>query len=297
MEIPVISRMSDLEASISSLNSPASFISRFLSLLDLGKSSNSSPHRFWKWGALFIALLYTFTSIASRLKILALHHWRSRRPFASLSNPLLSINLYDDDVSSDDEVDGGSDEDHARPPCSSDSEDEDEFEHDLLRRRGKLRRRRQRSFGERLPSLTDLLTCNGVVKLWEDTFSTTASKSDTISILDLDKNSMIGSILGRFPAVAMPSPSVVLSAVSDNCGKLGVKLWDVRARRRRPAVQAEWRTRRPVKAVVGVGAGGVNKIYVRGEVEGEELVGDMRNVNSPLSDFTEYDEDTLWGAR
>ncbi|GAB2297029.1 hypothetical protein Dimus_031133 [Dionaea muscipula] len=299
MEIPVISRMSDLEDTITSLNSPPRFFYRILSLFELGKSSQS--HGILKWAALFIALIYTFSNIASRFKILILQHYCKSNVLASLSNPL-TADLDDDVSSSDDDED---DDDETCSSCSSEEDGEEEMQQDsrvadnsrsnyrvYAGQNGKLRRRGRGGFGEGLSSLSELLTCNGVVKLWDETF---CDRDDTISIVGVDWNSENGSVSGKIPAVGVPSGAIV-STVSNSHGNVGVNLWDMRNWRRVPAVNAEWKMRRQCQSVVvGVGAGGVENIYVCNEVAGEEeFVGDMRKVNSPLQDLTECEERSRW---
>lgn len=273
MEVPIISRIN-----------PTFFISR---LIDLFKSSASPQRSTLKWAALLLVFLFfTFTNIASRLKLLLFH------PFSPISKtPLSSINLYDDDVSDDDDSPRSSDED------KDDDEDEDEFEKAFPKKgdydfgytegqKGKFTRCRRGSFGKSITSLTELLTGN-VVKFWDD--------YDYDHGYDSDSDYNHGPFSGGFAAVASPA-GVVVSADTGDYNKLGVNLWDARVRRRRPAVHAEWSRRRPTTSVVGVGVG-EGKIYVSDDVEGERLVGDMRMVDSPLTfDDVEDDDDAWWDA-
>ncbi|GMH27499.1 hypothetical protein Nepgr_029342 [Nepenthes gracilis] len=306
MEIPMIARISDLESSMNYLNNP-SFFTRLISIFEF--ESFPLPPKFWRWGAFIIALVYAFSSVAHKFKILILQHRKS--------GPLASEPLSTD---SDDESYGAEEEDDddgGRSSCSSDDENdeaasssyenitkfEDDFRvagssnfnrNELSSRKFQLHRRR--SFCNNF-SLSELLSGKSIVKRWDglglgvdlDVSSVTA-----ISILDLNKNTKIGSIFGQRSAVPTPSPAVILSAIAENDRKLGVNLWDTRIRQRTAAVYAEWRLQRPGTAIT-VKAGGIDKIYVRANAS-KNIIGDVRKVNWPLDISTEYDEDSWWDA-
>ncbi|GAB4840307.1 hypothetical protein Ancab_021073 [Ancistrocladus abbreviatus] len=288
--------MSDLEESMNSLNNP-SFISRILSILEIPVSSQA--HRFCKYGALLLVLVYAFSSVAYRIKFLFLQ----RRASKSSSSEALLPDYSDDEIYSDDEEEDDVDEEEEESSSSSEDESDErkssyqnltKFEEDyrvagstnLSESEGQnskftLRRRRSGIGGGDGFSFSELLDSKSVVKLFDDS----SSDGNTKSIFSL-------------AAVAMSSPAVIVSASgSENGGKLlGVNAWDMRMRRRIPAIHAEWRPRESgTGTVVGVNAGGVDKIYVRDDLC-SDLVGDMRKVNSPLEDVTEYDEETWWDA-
>ncbi|GAB4828847.1 hypothetical protein Ancab_018507 [Ancistrocladus abbreviatus] len=310
MDIPIISRMSDLEASINSLKDP-SFISRIIAILEFG---SSQAHRFWKYGALLVALVYAFSSVASRIKIFILQH----RKIMSSTSQTLSTDYSDDEAYSDDDDDDDDDEEAEESSCSSEDEidyrkssyqDLTRFEEEfrvagvsnLRESEGQSRkfmlRRRRSGIGSEGFSFSEVFNCKSVVKLFDDS----SSNGNTISIFDLNKSAKISSIFGILPAVTMSSPAVIVSASRSKKDEklLGVNVWDVRMRRRVPAVHAEWRPRRTGSVpVVGVSAGGVDKIFVSDDVS-QDFIGDMRKVNSPLEDVTEYDKhttDAWWDA-
>ena len=102
MEIPVINRISDFEAGISSLNNP-SFLSQVYALSGIEKIYQA--YSFWKWGALILALLASLSTIINKLKILII---RFRQHHSLPSQPLLYDTDFDTDTdsscaSSDDE--------------------------------------------------------------------------------------------------------------------------------------------------------------------------------------------------
>jgi len=254
-----------------------SLISRIFSLFEFGKLS--VPHRFWKWGALFLALVYAFTSMAYRIKSLILHYHNKSKSLLAATEPLLPS--FDDDFCSDDEesddVCSSSDgEAEDEEPISS-SEDLNRFDEDFrvkgnfgestLRKR-KFKIRRRRSIGDDF-SLSDLVNGNGVVKLWDSSF------------------------LGEFPAVST-SPAVIFSAGAGNDGVLGLGLWDFRTSRRKPAVQAEWQSDGRGR-VVGIDGGRSGEVYVRDDAR-RMAVGDVRKLNTPLENSTASEEDTWWDA-
>lgn len=276
MEIPVINRMTELEASISSLNNP-SLISRLISTLEL---DSSLPFEFCKWGALFLTLLYAFTTFAYKIKILVLHfHSKSKSLLSSVSDPLQSH--FDDEFSTDD--------DENDDVCSSSDDDDEEEEvtasscDDLTRfgedfrvkgssgnfsekypwRKRKLALRRRRSIGDNF-SLSELVNANGVVKLWESSI----------------------------PAVSF-SPTVTFTAGAGEDGKFGLALWDLRMKWESPTVQADWKSDRRGRAVgVSIDCGRTGKVYVRDGRSMGLTVGDVRMADTPLENLTESGEAT-----
>lgn len=218
--------------------------------------------------------------MAYRIKFLILHYHNKSKSLLAATEPLLPN--FDDDFCSDDDE---KDDVCSSSASSSDGEQEDEdpissFE-DLTRfdedfgvkgsfglRKQKFNIRRRRSIGDDF-SLSDLVNGNGVVKLWDSSF------------------------LGDLPAMTV-SPAVIFSAGSGDDGVLGLGLWDFRTSRRKPSVQAEWRSDRRGR-VVGVDGGGTGEVYVRDDARGM-AVGDVRKLNTPLEKSTATQDDTWWDA-
>lgn len=218
--------------------------------------------------------------MAYRIKFLILHYHNKSKSLLAATEPLLPN--FDDDFCSDDDE---KDDVCSSSASSSDGEQEDEdpissFE-DLTRfdedfgvkgsfglRKQKFNIRRRRSIGDDF-SLSDLVNGNGVVKLWDSSF------------------------LGDLPAMTV-SPAVIFSAGSGDDGVLGLGLWDFRTSRRKPSVQAEWRSDRRGR-VVGVDGGGTGEVYVRDDARGM-VVGDVRKLNTPLEKSTATQDDTWWDA-
>ncbi|GMH01905.1 hypothetical protein Nepgr_003744 [Nepenthes gracilis] len=299
MGIPIIG---GLEAIVSSLNN-ASSISRLLSNFEFTKFLRSDE--FWKWGAFILALVYASSRVAYKIKILIIQHLKAK----SLASEPLVADSSDESCSAEEE----DDDDGASSSCSSDEENYDaassshknltKLEEDFRvagssnfsqneghSRKFKLRRRR--SFISNF-SLSELLNRKSVVKLWDGLglrVDPADCSDDTISIFDLNKNMEIGSILGKWSAVAPPSPAVIISAIPENDTKLGVNLWDTRIGRRTAAMSAEWRLKRPA-STIAVNAGGIDKSYVRYNLS-RNLIGDVRKMNSPMDNPANFDEDT-----
>lgn len=268
MEIPVLNRMTDFEASINSLNKPT---------LELDFVNFSLPIQFCKWGALFLALAYAFTSFAYKVKILILHFNRkSKSLLATASDPFLS-HFSDEFSSSDDENDDvcsssdDNDDEKEEKSTSSSYDDLTRFNEDFRVKGGfcnfgenqgqnrKFRLRRRRSIaGDNFSLLSDLVSGNGVVKLWES----------------------------GIPSVSI-SPAVIFTAGAGEDGKFGLGLWDFRTRLESPAVQAEWRSDRRGKAV-GIDTGRTGKVYVSDDVSMGLSVGDVRRLDTPLEYLTEF---------
>ena len=210
MEIPVINRMTD------SLHNP-SFISRISSTLELGKLSNA--HRLWKWGALFLALVYAFSSIINKFKLLMLYFHNKSKSLLAASEPLLA--QFDDAFLTDDDE---NDDVYSISATSSD-EDEDDKDEDIIeefsrfddddfnvkgsfrsfsenpRKKGKFKLlRRRRSFVENF-SLSDFSNGNGVVKLWDGLDLGLVEVHDAFSFLDLD-NYENGKVIEGIPAAS-----------------------------------------------------------------------------------------------
>ena len=270
-----------------------SVLSRLLPISQISRQSS-----LWKWGALILALLATFTSVIHRIKILII---RLRKHTSLAAQPLLSE--PDDGEFSDSEDDdtcasASSDDDDDAAESISLMEDEQNArvgycEDEPQSRKTNLRTRR--SIGDLL-SLSEWTNGKSVVKLW-DGLSFDNSCGSLISISDLNKDFNISSLLGgtcRFPAVSMSSPAVMVSAITENARSTALRVWDTRVGRQIPAMFGEWRPQMGKR--VSVRTGGIEKVYVRDDVTGELTVGDMRNVSAPLRNVTGCDGETLWDA-
>ncbi|KAL4281448.1 hypothetical protein GQ457_03G007250 [Hibiscus cannabinus] len=300
MEIPVINRISDFEASISSLNNP-SFLSQVYALSGIQKLYQA--YDFWKWGALILALLASVSTIINRLKILII---RFRLNHSLPNQPLLYGTDFDTDTDS--------------PSCSS-SDDEGEYGQPSIsqtwrqvdedfRVRGSghftLRKRRS-SMGDLFSWAEELTSGKSVVKLWDNLglgFRLDLDESDNVlNVYEANREAKFGSFFGgkgEFQAVSAPSsssPAVLLSAGADSStGRVAVSAWDTRIHCRKPAILAEWSPEKPMEKISAVNADGVEKVYIRGDVKGKLTVGDMRKASSPLRNVTDSDVDTWWDS-
>ncbi|KAJ9163341.1 hypothetical protein P3X46_023018 [Hevea brasiliensis] len=314
MEIPVINRIGDFEAGITSLQNP-SLLSQIFALSGVEKIHQA--YSFWKWGALILALLASFSTIINRIKILIIRI--QNRYLINSETPLIT----------DDDYDYGSETDTS---CSSLSEDDDEAEEDehassssnsqswrsvdedfSVRGSGyyaddqlhnrNLRRRRNSSLGDLFSSWSEFTNGKNVVKLWDNLglglgLSLDNESRNCMSVYDMNKALNVFSIFGEksdIPAVSMSSssPSVIVSADTNVSGHL-LRVWDTRVGSRIPEIIAEWRPM--LGKFVGINAGGGQKVYVSDDITGRLTVGDMRKVSSPLANATESDLDTWWDA-
>ncbi|KAF5745257.1 hypothetical protein HS088_TW07G00840 [Tripterygium wilfordii] len=308
MEIPVINRLSDFEAGMNSLQIP-SFLSQIVTFT--GIENLLQAYSFWKWGALILALLASFTTLVNRIRILIIR-FRFQANQSLPTKPLIE----DDDYDSESDSSCSSSDDEEDEPAASPSSPrwrpteyldfrvsgsahsiDDRWKNSDL----KLRRRRSScSLGDLL-SFSELANKKSVVKLWDNL-------SNLGLGLDLNRNSFgdeidtagldIASIFGwnsRISAVpASSSPAVVVSASTNESKNVELKVWDTRAAFQLPAIIAEWRP--TLGKIVGVYTGGVDKVYVRDDGSGDLTVGDMRKASSPLENLTESDSETWWDA-
>ncbi|XP_010511834.1 PREDICTED: uncharacterized protein LOC104787881 [Camelina sativa] len=299
MEVPVINRIRDFEVGINSINDP-SFLSRSVAVSGIGKLHQA--YGFWKWGALIIAFLAYFTNFVSKLNSLVV---RLRKNIdVSVSSPTL-FDDYDSDsdvscsstVSSDDDEEEEEDED--------DEEDEDvdsifsrvnggfrvrgsDYYNDVDGgERTWMRQRCSGSFGD-LFSWPDLggIGSSGVVKLWDHLDIDGGDDDD-----DDDHENVVATFLKN---CSFTSSQVFLAAEKNGVDAVKVKACDPRAGFKMPALLAEWRQPgRLLGNIIGVDAGGVEKVYVRDDVSGEIAVGDLRKFNGVL---TECEAETWWDA-
>ncbi|CAN4124820.1 unnamed protein product [Withania somnifera] len=290
MDFPEINIISDFEAGVKCLQNP-SLISRSFLV--------PQAYSFWKWGALVLAILATFSSLIRKVKLLFIQI-RKMKPCAE---PLLQYLGEDFDISDDDD-------DCNDDQCSSASAETDANDDPLLfdmqkekdfrvagssfyfkekGQHGHLRYRRRINCLERFP-WTEFSAGKNVVKLW-----------DSLALgLDYEYEDLSNSVVSlwdwneeeKVPAVAMGSPAVILSTEKDRNG-IVLAAYDIRMKSETPAICADW----VAGKVVGVDSSGVGKVYVRDEIDGVLTVGDMRNVKTPLERLTEIDgDDTWWDA-
>ncbi|KAL1357314.1 hypothetical protein HN51_009244 [Arachis hypogaea] len=308
MQVPLIDRLNDLQAGLSTLQNP-SFPSQITSTSIAGIQSVSIAYSFCKWGALILALVATVGGIFNRVTIFIIR-FRNKAP----SLPSISFSSDDDYTSSDN--------DDAISDLSSSSEFEDGHENELsvfssfqrvneyFRVRGANGNdvvdeddvqnqndnswlKRRRSIGD-IFSLSEIANSKSVVKLWDSIgFGLGLDFDDYEERLD---GVVSGYDIHDEPSgsTAAASRSVVLSAGEGARGNLAVKIWDTRLRKRKPTVVAEWG--RSVGKNVRVESGGVQKVYVTDEGRYGVTVGDMRKVLTPLGNVTESDADTWWDA-
>ncbi|KAL2546439.1 hypothetical protein Fot_15672 [Forsythia ovata] len=266
-----------------------------------------------KWGALSLAILATFVRIIRRGKIIFIRlHAVEPSPQAFVQTDEFEFSDDDDcsSVSSEEEEEGNS-------PMTS-FEDQQDVDKDFrvkgssfylkLQWQNSISRhmRRRRSGGERF-AWSQFTSSKNVVKLWDslglglDVFEENNDNDSrrVVSIWDFkkdEKNSNFSSWHWTIPAVA--SPKMVFTAERNEKGD-GVVLggYDIRMRRRIPAVSAEWCSpSAAVTEMLTVSTGGVEKVYVRDEITGLLTVGDVRNVTAPLENVTDCDGDRWWDA-
>lgn len=288
MEITEISMLSDFEAGMKCLQNP-SILSRFSPFPQL--------YSFCKWGALFLAFFATFTSVLRKIKLLTIRRINSLvSPSQPLFTQLLAGDDDDFDFSDDDDVSSSgtvSDDDEEFDSTSSFEDQNQNAEYVYVAGsslfsddRGQnddcgLRRRNRFSW-------SDFSAGKSVVKLWDSFgFGLDFDENDDdseVPIWDFNGDVKMSDIFGGKYSISAgstsSSPDVVLSAeLSDNdCVLFGA--YDRRMGRESPAIYAEWRPRRGKP--VGVGNGGMEKVYVMDSVDGALTVGDLRNVKTPL---------------
>lgn len=278
------------EINIISLQNP-SLISRVFSLEKVPQTFN-----FWKWGALILAILATFSSLIRKIKLLFIYI-RKIKPSAE---PLLQYLGEDFDLSDDDYCGDDNDDKCSSAASVSDADDEDllldepidkdftvagsSFYFNGQGQNSHLRSRRRTNCLEKFP-WTEFSAGKNVVKLWDNLslglgldYEYEDLSRSVVSLWDLNQQEKI-------PAVAMGTLSMENGVV--------FAAYDNRMKSDTPAVRADWAT----GTFVGVDSSGVGKVYVRDEVNGGLTVGDMRNVKTPLEKITEIDgDDTWWDA-
>ncbi|KAK4764617.1 hypothetical protein SAY86_025707 [Trapa natans] len=301
MDIPVINRISDFDAGIASIQGQ--------SLLSLsGVTRASRAYSFWKWGALILAILASFSAIIRRIRILVI---RLQSDADSLRESLIQ-RLDDGDESLD--------ETSSLSSSSSDCYDEDDEEEvedgELIvgspvegpRRTNEIFQvkgtgfdffespwqsrsscscssglRRRRSMGNHF---SEFASGKSVVKLWDNLRFGLG--------LELDGDALISrNHTNPSQSTSSSSSSMWPSLVLEKASAASLGLWDTRAASRRPAILAEWGPQ--VEKSDTVGRGGVGKVFLK---SGGELaaVGDLRKVRATLDNVTEADVGTWWDA-
>lgn len=284
MEVPVINRISNFDGGVAACLQNPSFLSQILSFS--GKEKLFQPHSFWKWSAFIIAIIASFGTIVSRIRILVVQ-LQCRFCKSSASESLLRNS--DDDLDYSDSDDDGDDEEVDAVSCSSYSSVSD-FEDDADKEVGAdedfhvkgsglyngLRLRRRRSSGDyRRFSWSDFSTGHSVVKLWEGLG------------LGFDEADHVGRVVSVYgDAAATSAPATILSAGTSEAGRVSLSVWDTRVGCRIPAILADWGPQ--LGRIVGVASDGAGKVYVRDDVSDGVTVGDLRNVCSPLKSLTAY---------
>ncbi|KAK3442747.1 hypothetical protein EUGRSUZ_B03012 [Eucalyptus grandis] len=295
MEMPVLNRIGDFEAGISSLQDP-SFLSQFLSF---SVRTISQAYSFWKWGALILALVASFGTLINRIRFLIIKYQNNLVSVSpSQSQPFLRSCLDEED-----EIE------LTRSPLEDPSRDHEVFVvkgSACPQREGvssNLRRRRS-FFCDHLSGFCDR---TNIVQLWnlgleigvDPEGESPASFGDAISITDLNTGQRLSSFssgtsgIPALSAAPLRSPAAIVSAGASASGNMALRVWDTRAGRRAPAIIAEWAPR-TAGNVERVNCGGVEKLFL--EAGGELVLGDMRKVSSPLKRVTEPDAETWWDA-
>ncbi|KAJ7943147.1 putative Transmembrane protein [Quillaja saponaria] len=315
MEIPIINRIANFEVGLNSLQNP-SFLSQTATSSMARIESVSVAYTFCKWSAVILALIATLGGIINRVKLLIIKFRRENHSLPSF--PLFS-ELDDDDFSSDDddEVTFSSsssvsseyeeEEEDEQAATASSSVNWRQIDEDFSVRgsghyfddqwqNSNIRLRRRRSIGDFL-SLSEFVNGKSVVKLWDsigfrlglDLADDSESYGGVVSAYDDKKENR-----KLIPAVSSSSKSVIVTAGATGAGNLALKIWDTRLKCSIPAIIAEWRPH--LGKIVGIGSGGVEKVYFRDDASDGVTVGDIRNASSPLGNVTESDMDTWWDA-
>ncbi|KAE9615387.1 hypothetical protein Lal_00048198 [Lupinus albus] len=284
MQVPLIDMLNDLQLGLISLQNPSQ-ITFSLSI--------SIAYNFCKWGAFILALVATFTTFINKVTIFII---RLRNKATSSLPSVPYLNDYEDSDSDDYDFSNNNDD-----GTSSEFEEDEEYNEPSASVSGFYFRvggsgteefrnetgmhKRRRSIGD-IFSLSEIANSESVIKLW-----------DSIRFglgLDFDDYEEPVTPPAKLPVILTSLPSVVVSAGEGSCGNLAVEVWDTRLRRQKPSLVAEWGA--SVGKTVRVDSGGVQKVYVRDNGRYGVMVGDMRNVSTPLGNVMESDEDNWWDA-
>lgn len=297
----MINRISDFESGISSIQSQ--------SLLSLsGIVTASMAYSFWKWGALILAILASFTAIIKRIKILII---KFQNDAPSFQEPLLralddgdesledasslsssSSDYYDEDEEEEEEVEDGE-------LIEGSPVEERQRTYEIFRVKGtgsdflespwqsrnSSGLRRRGSIGNHF---SEFASGKSVVKLWDNLGFGLGLKLDGDDLISWNHPNRARNT-NPSPSSSSMSPSLILEKAS----AVSLGFWDARAASRRPAILAEWGPQ--IGKSDTVGRVGVGKVFLR---SGGELaaVGDLRKVSAPLDTVTEADLETWWDA-
>ncbi|KAG6601806.1 hypothetical protein SDJN03_07039, partial [Cucurbita argyrosperma subsp. sororia] len=285
MEVPVLNMITGFGRELGSIPDP-NFLSRIF-------TSFSIFQQFWKWGALFIALLATFSGIINRLKTSVIVIRRRTRT-TPISEPL-SSSLHGGENSS-----LISENFRSLPLSRSESEDENEGDQDrepndrldfLVKgsvrfsgefddRRFSGLRRRHGSRGGNGDSFSwpCFVSDKSVVKQWGDVklkCEFEELSGSVILVYDENEEAEICSIFsGGDPlkAAALSAAKMVVAARESGLGNMSLKIWDTRDRSQTPVIAAEWNSPK----IVDVYPEEVEKVDIGDKGAAGMMVGDVR---------------------
>lgn len=281
----MLNRITELRGDLGSLPNP-NFLSRIF-------TSFSPSQHFWKWGAVIIALLATFSSIINRVKILIIVI-RGRTRITPISEPLhggetgglvsenhrslpLLTSEFEDESDGVTEPDDGSDfRVKGSGRCSG----------EIDGRRLSGLRRRHNGGGDGGDSFwwSYFGSERSVVRQWGDVKLKCEFEDlsgSLISLYDENEEAEICSIFSggaSMQAAALSPRRMVVAAGESGLGNVSLKLWDTRGRSQTPVVAAEWNS--PSKKIVDVYSEDVEKVYLRDDGGSEIMVTDVRKVRS-----------------
>ncbi|XP_068490751.1 uncharacterized protein [Phaseolus vulgaris] len=225
---------------------------------------------FCKWSPFILTLLATLLILRFR--------------YTTTSIPLIIADYDYTDTEDDDHDDASSSvselEDH-------EEEKEEERANDCFRMRGSSNDDapflRRPSFGDFL-SLSEIANTKSVVKLWDSIGFGLGFGFDHFDRSFSSSNESVVSIYGGETGLR-PNQTMLVSAGENAAGKLEVRVWDARLRRRIPAVMAEWGP--SLGKAVGVELCEVHKVFVKDDGRYGVTVGDIRKAKSPLENVTD----------
>ncbi|EPS66565.1 hypothetical protein M569_08212 [Genlisea aurea] len=238
-----------------------------------GFSLFSQLQRWWKFGALVLAILATFRSLLIKRSRLILIISRSFRAAPNRIEEI--VGLGDDDFDSDD----------------ASSEEDARGGERIATTSYQSQRRRSEEFGVKGSRFSFKGCCGGgwgdfnpgknVVNFWD---SLGLSLDFDEDLFDFDDGSVVATWESSPPE---PSPLVLTAEGSvKRDGVIQLSGYDSRIRRRSPALYAEWSSS-PTEKITAVTSDGVGKVYVRDDINGVLTVGDVRKVGRPLKTYAD----------
>lgn len=316
MEIPIINRIRHFEPSFNSLQNP-SFLSQIFSVS--GVERVFLAYNFWKWGAVIIAIVASFGSIITSIKIL---FFRFKLRANSLASEPFLKTIEDEDYSDDDSDDddtvscssyssSSEFEEDMEPNSSSSTQNSDWFSdneyfqvkgsssdhyfNDKRKNRNSGLLKRRNSTDYRRFSWSDLTSSMSVVKLWDSLGLSLDFNDETervTCVYDMEKDKKVYSNFSgkwRVPIIADLSPSAILSAEMSESGIMSLAVRDPRMGSHFPSILTEWGPKQG--NIVELSSDGTRKVVIRDDNMGSSMVGDLRKVSSPLK---EVDEAETW---